>query len=774
MNRATLILQQVLAHDQDRHDLRRLLIRVALDAGDIPLAEEHLKVLTDSVPEDAEASELRGRLLERRRQYVEARACFAQALKTAPHLLESYQHLAFLLRTQYEPDPKNPKKKEQQAAEADRVMNDLIAKNPANFKAFLAHCHYLLQYMDFFEEKKFQQAREDVDRAKELAPDEPEVLIARAEIEEMAGGDLGVLGSTTLGMLGSSPPGSGPVLAAYFNAKRGRGRDQACKILRDGLERHPQEPGLYRALVAVLRDNPTRHQEALECLQQALKTLPSNRHYEFLWIQANLLIDQGHSARSAAAKFPKDSPEAKQRIQQSDSALAEAEQPIAELRKTANSSAIDFLEGRICLVEGKWSEAARLLERARPALEELPDVGSQINLFLALCYENLGDPAGQERHWNLLVRNMPGSLPYHLGLANTLAAQGKLDSAIEEYRKVIALPQAPPAAWLEIARLLIQRDPKNPQVNEALDLAEKALKAEESLPPRTTLTLLRAQALVAQNQWQNAYEKVCAACREDKDFQQPRLHLAQAILLDQKGEKDNDPKLKDEAHHQFDGIEDHLKLTRKQAQTDEQRQAGNRALADLRVARAQFWARQPKKPKNEEARLELTQLVQGLDSLKPEDQNRVLQAVAEAQTQHQNWEEAETLWSQLADKTDNQKDKGLHLLLCQLAKKTSHETVMRPRWTIYGASREGRAPTGAWRRLCVCFLCRNRRTPRLRTWTGPANCSKRPCASIRTGRWPFASWGKWPSCRTGPSRPSPTTRRPGTTANAVRAWGSTW
>ena len=492
-------------------------------------------------------SELRGRLLEYKGQYAEARTCFEEAIKG--HLVDSYQHLAFLLRTQ--PDPAGPAA--EQVKKADDVMNQLVTDNPTDFKAWLAHWHYSRKYSDFSKDrKKFQEAKKDVEEAQRLAPDEPEVLMARAEVKDLDGGDPCLVGTTTLGMV-TSPWGTGPLLAAeaYLAGKRNGGWAAACRFLMKELERpeHERDTGLYQALVSLLRTNPACREQAIDYLLTALQKLPSHRQYEFLWALTNLYIDQG---------LNKD--------ENGRTGLDIAEPYLAELHRIASPASIDFLDGRILMVKEKWPEAAYLLERARPGLENLHDMGPQVLLYLVQCYEKLGDTERQRKISGLLVQGQPDALPYRLILARTLADQGQLDQAIEEYRTLVKLPLAPPTAWLEIVRLVIRRNPQDPRVKEALDDAEKALKIENNPALSTELTLLRAETLDAQGNWQKAYDTVAAACRQDRHFQQPRLYLALAILLDQKGEKE-----KEQARQLFKQIEEELEQPLKADLSEDQR-----------------------------------------------------------------------------------------------------------------------------------------------------------------------------------------------------------
>src|SRR5262249_41250242 len=53
-DKARFVLEQVLARNPERHDVRCSLVKLALDAGLYDVAEEHLKILQKALPEDGQ------------------------------------------------------------------------------------------------------------------------------------------------------------------------------------------------------------------------------------------------------------------------------------------------------------------------------------------------------------------------------------------------------------------------------------------------------------------------------------------------------------------------------------------------------------------------------------------------------------------------------------------------------------------------------------------------------------------------------------------------
>src|SRR5262249_47836530 len=133
---ARFVLEQVLARDPDRHDLRRLLVRVALDLGRVEQAGEHLDRLQKIRPADDEEPALFAQWYQAQGQDTDAAHWLRKAIKQAPKAVDSYVRLAYLLRRL------DRARQGAEARDADKVMNDLVAANAGNFEAYLARWRY--------------------------------------------------------------------------------------------------------------------------------------------------------------------------------------------------------------------------------------------------------------------------------------------------------------------------------------------------------------------------------------------------------------------------------------------------------------------------------------------------------------------------------------------------------------------------------------------------------------------------------------------------------
>jgi tetratricopeptide (TPR) repeat protein len=599
--RAVLVLEQVLGRDPDRRDCRRLLVRVALERGDLERAREHLKILPEA---DPEADALRGRLAELQGHYFDgeekgAATFYARAIQADPKLVEAHVHLAGVLRRH-----PRPGQEEKQARQADGVIDALVAHNADSYQAHLARWRYRKEFGGLKKDPaRRRDAARDVAEAQKLAPDEPEVLVAAAELAELDGRT-----------------------------------DQAVEGLKRGLEQRPEEARLYRAWAA-LEMQAGRRKGAIDCLRQAVKKVPAHAQFEFTWALTNLLIDgEGQDLDEAAAL-------------------------IAPLRKgAATLAAGDYLQGRLLFARKEWAEAARCFERARPSLEATPEVAQQIDLALGRCYEQLADPGRQLDAYKRLAQRAPTSVAARLGRAVAEASLGHVNNAIAQYREALQLPDAPPEARTDLVQLLIVRNlERGDRTAAAWKDVEDALRdAEKAQPDNVEVVLLRAHALTAQGRLPEAFETLKAACTADKDYKQPRLRLALAAVLglqEQAAAATDRPRLAAAARQALDEVEG---------------RAGD--TADLRAARARYWAEHAQAT---EAPAALARLEQRFDGQPAEEQSRVLRAVAEAYLRGGKLKEAERTWARLARLPGNENDPRLQLLLCQLALETDNEAGLR-------------------------------------------------------------------------------------------------
>src|SRR5262249_49803640 len=167
---ALAVLEQALARHPDRDDIRRHLVRIAMSLGRWTDAQVHLHSLLASSPEDGELEYLRGCCLEGTGDYVQAAAWHEQAVQHAPQQLAAYSRLANLLQNRLDQGPR-----------AREVLDRMMTANDQSYQAYLLRARFR------HERGLWMRALTDIDRARQLAPSEPNVLLAAADFARVAG-----------------------------------------------------------------------------------------------------------------------------------------------------------------------------------------------------------------------------------------------------------------------------------------------------------------------------------------------------------------------------------------------------------------------------------------------------------------------------------------------------------------------------------------------------------------------------------------------------------
>jgi cellulose synthase operon protein C len=490
-------LERAVQRRPERDDLRRKAVRVAIELGQFSDARGHLNILLEKaesgtkggqVPPSADYGELKqlaGQCEVGSKAYGEAAKSFRVAIEHAPHRIESYVLLAMLLRGQLDDD-----------AGADRVIDDMVAKNEGSYQAHLERWRYRGQSRPSGDAKAVKPfllaGRGDVERALQLAPDEADVLVAAAEAAQVAD-DL----------------------------------KQARRHLERGLEKHSKDARMYR-LLAGLEFQEGRPDAAIRRLRDAIKAVPA---------AADAL-----SLELADALIRADRPE-------------EATKVIAQLRAEDRPAApLDLLEARVRMGRKDYVGAIPVLEAARAALVSRAAPGgpaeqrllAQADLLLGTCYGQIGAGDQELSAYQRVLQADPRSLPARLGVAAARLNSGRIDQAIQAYRQVVAdFPEAQEYR-VTVARLLLLKTLRAPagqrrwgDVDRALDDAAKV--ASDGFG----VSILRAEALAAQGHLDRARALLEEVRGEHADRAEPWIALAG--LAERQGKPDEGLALLDEA-----------------------------------------------------------------------------------------------------------------------------------------------------------------------------------------------------------------------------------
>jgi tetratricopeptide (TPR) repeat protein len=628
--RALGLLDQVLTRDPGQAELRRLLVRVALEIGRVKAARDNLQVLLpekdatwpagpEPAPDAArgELEALWGQLYEAETKPARAITLYAQAVHDAPRQQVSYARLAALLRRQPETDPQ---RRAANDARADELMDRLVKNNPESYESYLARWRYrrefgLLKDQGVLHAGRLREYSEDVAQALKRVPKdrEVEVLLAASDVERLWADQVEAL-----------PVDSDDPEAALKErkAEARKHRDEARKYLEQGLRVETEAPP---AGAGAAKPEARRLTEAAR--------------YQLLWYLGTLWLDEADPGDP--------SPDGGAR------AAAEAEKVIARLRKTkAPPASADYLQARLLMARRQWAEAAALLEQARPVLQSQGELAAQVDLFLGLCYKQLEEPGQALAAYARALEWDRQSVPALVGMADALWAQGRHDDAMTNYRQAMAQARVPPGGWLGLAALEIERQLQKERPERSWDEALRHLdRAEKGQKARSAeAAVLRAEILMGQGKLEEAKDALEKARDQQPDKVELWVALADLDTFRNKGygvlrlldEAERDPKL-----------------------------AGR---VELRLARAHYWSTRKGDP---EAAAALARLTDGMDKLGADDQARLLSGLAEAQYQAGNPAAARALLAEMARRPQFHNDLRVRLLLFDLAAKAGDEAGMR-------------------------------------------------------------------------------------------------
>jgi cellulose synthase operon protein C len=531
-------LEQALHLDPDRPDIRRRVIDLALSLDRYTVAQTHLRVLLRrSQPGAIGAS----------RTSVPDEGELEELMGRCSEGVEDYAKAALWYKDAITHAPDRiaayvrlsdvSRKRLGDVDGADRTMD----ARETNDGLVAANTRSPMAYLERARYRKLYKidgAERDVTRALELAPTDADVLLT----------------------------------ASAFAIERGD-FPAATRHLTTGLEHNPGNWRLSDSMAWIDRRSG-RFKEAEACLRRGIEA-PGNRdgHSRLMWVLADVLIDEGKwsDARGLIDRLAKD-------------------RVAPELLK--------YLGARIMIGESNWLAAASELEAIYPLLAGKPALAHQADLLLGQCYEQLGDVDRRYEAFRRAVALLPEEIGGRVGLAATLAAMGRLDDALGVYRTMIGQT---PIAGPSLARLLILRNLRRPpDQRDWRDVDEVLTESSRVAPTSTELSILRAEALVAQDQPDRARDLLVKARNQQPD--QAELWIALGELADRQAS----PKT---ALTLFQEVE---------------RRLGDRV--EVRLARANHWARSG----GVEAVEALAPLERDLAKFAAIDQERLLRGLTEA------------------------------------------------------------------------------------------------------------------------------------------------
>jgi tetratricopeptide (TPR) repeat protein len=444
-----------------------------MELGRFGDARHHLGLLLQETPANPELEDLFGRCEQADKAYDRAATWYARAIEHAPHDPDHYVRLAALYQHHLN-----------QPARADEVLIRLVQANAQSPQALLARLQYRLEAKEV-QPEALAQAAQDLDLARQLAPDDAEVIRVGALLARAQGMD-----------------------------------DEARRLLHRGLERHPRHVPMYLTLIHLeLRDGKAR--AAKECLLQGLRELPDQGDLLFQW--AGVLIQEGEAGK--------------------------AEELLGRLRQMNYSPPlVELLQARLLAGGGDWGAARRLLESVRPALAGAPEVGHQAAVLLGQCQEHLGSPDQALVAYKEALALDPTSVAARFGMAGALAALGRPDEAAAHYRQVLDGKHAPPETRTVLARVLIARNLRLPvRERNWKEVQEELARASDERPDAAEVLVLQAQVLVLEDAARLGQARRLLAEARDRKPDQVELWVALIDLAELEAKPAEAQRLLDEA-----------------------------------------------------------------------------------------------------------------------------------------------------------------------------------------------------------------------------------
>jgi tetratricopeptide (TPR) repeat protein/predicted TPR repeat methyltransferase len=460
-----LVHEEALRHNPEDSELERRCADLALELERYKDAQRHLTSLLApllaKLPKDsqsqpaAELEDLLGQCERGLGQFDQAEGRFTEALKHDPGRLDCYDRLARLRRGEL-----------RRIADGDGTIQKMVAKNPKAGRAYMYRWRYAREFATAPNADDLKKAADDLKKALELAPDDPEVLLTVA--------------------IASEQKSDAAAARTYFEK---------------GFQRDPTNLALALGL-ASLEGREGHLDRAEEILRRADQARPS---LDLAFARADNLIRQG-------------------KITSKD----QADDTMTRLRKAGlGETLVRYLEAEILVRQQHWGEAIPQLEIARAILRADHRLTAGLNLMLAECYSRRGSA---EQRLDALQQAAAGDEApdsARIEFARALARSGQLDKALTI---LAPLAERQPELRLDLVRLLIQKTIRQPRDRQDWPDVERQLRAAEQAPPQARavepLTLLRADMLAAQDNLEAARSLLAAAQAKEPRNLRYRLVLA--------------------------------------------------------------------------------------------------------------------------------------------------------------------------------------------------------------------------------------------------------
>ena len=462
----------------DKKAFRRL-AELEVETGRYDKARQHLEILLKFEPDDGALRFLLGRCQEAMNEPARAVESFELAIKyDAPQRPEADSRLATLLV------------RLNKAGDADKVIETMVKDHPENYQVYLERGSYLRRFGRT--PKKWKDAKDDLQRALKMAPNDPKVYTELAAL-----------------------------------ARSSKNLEEARRVIEDGLKVLPNDPTLHLERAHVEMSGPSGSiDKAITSLRHSLELLPDDKMLHFNL--GRLLAQRGGDP-------------------------AELLTQIGELKRlNFRPILIGLLEAQNLINCKEWRKAILSLTRLQQLEEQSEDLKAQVQDLLAQCYHQLGDRDRELEAYKSSIRANPKDVQARLGLAASLVARNDLDAGINEYRQLVDELQQEqreaelPAIRGRLVQLLIARNQQLAVAQRDWTEVENLVNmAKKSAPQFNEGVILETELLGAQGkiaEAQDLLEK--ARSRTPLDV---NLWIKSAELLRRQRKFDDARKLLDQA-----------------------------------------------------------------------------------------------------------------------------------------------------------------------------------------------------------------------------------
>ncbi len=351
-----------------------------------------------------------------------------------------------------------------------------------------------------------QEADEVIARMVNQFPDSCEAYLARARYRmEFQLGDFHDDAEKAIALA----PDNAEAILLHARSLQIRGKtDRAVKQLEEGIRQHPNDARMYRHL-AWIEYFARRADSARRWLEVGIVACPDA--HELHTALAELLI-QGKM-------------------------FDQVQKILDELKsRGVREERLRYLQARIAVEQGSWTDAVRQLERLRTESRTDPELAIQVQILLAQCFKQLGDTDRQADSLRRVLEWDAQSLPARLGLATLHAAAGRLHDAIREYEQILHLPSVPETVPLELARLMILRKRRHRADPTTWSDIEKLIsQAEQRRPNGLEALIVRSEFLLARQRVNEAVALLASNVPQSTDPRAWIQYARCAEILDRSG-----------------------------------------------------------------------------------------------------------------------------------------------------------------------------------------------------------------------------------------------